>query len=386
MNKKMREILASIKAKTAEARKLQNDGKTDEARNRLNEVKDLKAKYENEKDLYEAEKGAVPDEPQPQNKADGFSAMAKLAMNKPLTEAEDALVSGGTDGENFLVPEDVDVTIRELRKTYVSAKELITVIPTTALSGSYTFESGAPAGLTPFEDNGDDIDEESNPTFVQKKWAIKFKGKIFPVSNILLGAEKAGLMSYLNNWFVKGAIISENKDIFDALKKGKTAKALKGLDALKSSINTDLDPSTLIGGVIVTNQTGFNIMDSETDAVGRPILERDMKNPTQKLFQGLPIKVFPDAQLANISAGKAPIFYGSLTAGAFMIDKKGLEFATSEHVFFKKNQLAMRVIEGYDVIQADADAYCYGTLTAADKKTIRTETAASATPTTPETK
>lgn len=376
MNKKMRELLNKIRTITAEARKKQDDGDIAGATELLNQVTEMRAEYGNEKMLYEAEKDSVPDDPKPSNEVSGFTVMAKLAIGKRLTEAENALVSGGTDGENFLVPEDVDTTIRELRKTYVSAKDLITVIPTTALSGSYTFESGAPAGLTPFEDNGDEIEEETNPTFVQKKWAIKFKGKIFPVSNILLGAEKAGLMSYLNNWFVKSAIISENKDIFAALKDGKTAKTLKGLDALKTSITADLDPSALIGGVIVTNQTGFNIMDSETDAVGRPILERDMKTPTQKLFQGLPIKVFPDAQLSNVSAGKAPIFYGSLTAGAFMIDKEGLEFATSEHVFFKKNQLAMRIIEGYDVIQADTDAYCYGTLTAADPKAITTKASA----------
>ena len=375
MNKKMRDILASISAKTAEARKLQDDGKRDEAKALLDEVRNLRTDYENEKALYEAERDAVPEDPEPKNKADGFAAMAKLAMKKPLTDAEDALIAGGENGENFLVPEDVDVTIRELRKTYVSAKELVTVIPTKALAGGYTFESGTPTGLTPFED-GEEVADGEDPEFIQKKWAIKFAGKIFPVSNILLGAEKAGLMSYLNNWFVKNAIISENKDIFEALKKGKTAKALKGLDALKTSINTDLDPSALIGGVIVTNQTGFNIMDSETDAVGRPVLEKDMKNPTQKLFQGLPIKVFPDAQLANIAAGKAPIFYGRTTAGAFMIEKLGLEFATSEHVFFKKNQLAMRVIEGYDVMQADADAYCYGTLTAADGKVITTKASA----------
>ena len=47
------------------------------------------------------------------------------------------------------------------------------------------------------------------------------------------------------------------------------------------------------------------------------------------------------------------------------IEKNGLEFASSEHVFFKKNQLALRVIEGFDVFQADADAYLYGTIKAA---------------------
>ena len=39
-----------------------------------------------------------------------------------------------------------------------------------------------------------------------------------------------------------------------------------------------------------------------------------------------------------------------------------LFFDASAHAGFVKNRTLMRVIEGYDVIQADADAYCYGLL------------------------
>lgn len=160
------------------------------------------------------------------------------------------------------------------------------------------------------------------------------------------------------------------------MKDGKTVKAIKGLDELKSSINKDLDPSALIGAVIVTNQTGFDIMDSEKDAVGRPILKEDYANPTQKLFQGLPVVVFPDSQLPNVKTGQAPIFYGNLKAGCYFIDKKGYQFATSTEYKFNMNMTTMRVIESYDVIQADSTAYIYGTLTAAEGKVVTTKAAA----------
>lgn len=377
MNKKMRELLAKIKEKNQQARKLQDEGNFNEAKKLIGEIKDLQTAYDNEKMLFEVEKAQVPDEPTNKTKADGFKAMAKIALRKKLTEAENALVTGtsGTDGENFLVPEDVDTTIRELRKTYMSAKDLVTVVPTSSLTGSFVFEKGVPTGLADFED-GSAITEETNPAFKQKKFQITHKGKIFPISNILLESEKAGLTSYLNNWFVKNSIISENTDIFDTLKDGKTVKAIKGLDELKSSINKDLDPSALIGAVIVTNQTGFDIMDSEKDAVGRPILKEDYANPTQKLFQGLPVVVFPDSQLPNVKTGQAPIFYGSLKAGCYFIDKKGYQFATSTEYKFNMNMTTMRVIESYDVIQADSTAYIYGTLTAAEGKVVTTKAAA----------
>ena len=367
MNKKMREILAKINSLTAQAREKQNSGDTAGATEILSQIDELKSEYEVEKRLYEAERDEIPAEPQPKDtKANGFVAMVKAALRRPLSAAENALISGtgAESGENFLVPEDVDTTIRELRQTYVSAKEYTTVIPTKSLTGSFVYEKGGTCELTDFED-GSEISTADNPTFEQKKWAIKFLGKIIPVSRILLGAEQAGLTAYLNRWFVKGAITSENKKIFAALKDKKEAKTYKGLIEMGSSINRDLDPSALIGGVIITNQNGFDIMDSEKDAVGYPILTKDLANPTIRRFKGLPIVVFPTKQLPDEEGG-SPVFIGDTKAGIMFIDKTGLEFASSEHVFFKQNQLALRVIEGFDVFQADPDAYLYGTIKAAD--------------------
>lgn len=125
MNKKMRELLAKIKEKNSQARNFQNEGKFAEAKQLIDEIKDLQTSYENEKALFEMERDNVPEEPKNKTTANGFSVMAKIALRKKLTEAENALVTGtnGTDGENFLIPEDVDTTIRELRKDiYVSKR------------------------------------------------------------------------------------------------------------------------------------------------------------------------------------------------------------------------------------------------------------------------
>lgn len=83
----------------------------------------------------------------------------------------------------------------------------------------------------------------------------------------------------------KNAVISENAKIFGVLKTLGTSenpKSLKGLAALKSSLNKDLDPDALIGAVIVTNQTGFDLMDSETGAVGNPIVKGKLRRPDHK--------------------------------------------------------------------------------------------------------
>jgi len=367
----MRELQNLIMQKSKEAQGFMDGENKDleKAEALLDEIDALQKEFDIEARLEKANKAGVPETPAPaQEKASGFKAMAKMLTKRSLNDEEKALITGegAADGENLLIPEDVKAEINELRKTYKSAKHLVTVETTDALAGSVNYESGAPAGLTEFAD-GEDIVEETNPKFVAKKFAIKHFGKLIPISRILAGAEKAGLMGYINRWFLKNAIISENAKIFETLKAGYNGgapKAIAGWKAFKKSITVDLDPSCLIDGVIVTNQSGFACLDEEEDKDGRPVLQPNPANPTEKLFQGLRVEVFPDAQLANIDATHFPMIYGSTKAGATFVEHKALEFNVSEHFLFGKNQNCIRVIEGFDVMSTDTSAYIYGSFSA----------------------
>lgn len=377
MKRKLYELKNSraLALKAAEQALAVGDNAAYEAK--MAEVEAANKQIENVEKLL-GEQGRYAQEPnvpgaEPANKSgSGFTALLKMLRGQNLAEGESqlmrkALISGtdAASGENYLVPEDVKTEIREMRKSYVSAKELVNVIPVDTLSGSTVFESGMPAGLTDFDD-GDAIADETNPTFVQKKWTIGWRGKLIAISRIL-GNASAGLKAYLNRWFVRSAIITENKKIFTTLKAGYksgTPKAVAGWEALKASIAKDLDPSCLIDGVIVTNQSGFACLDAEMDGNGRPILQPDPSEPTRKLFQGLPVKVFPDAQLANIDATHFPVIYGDTKAGVDFMDYQELLLEVSEHYLFNKNQNCMRVTEGFDVVSTDTSAYIYGSLTA----------------------
>jgi len=371
MNKKMRELQNLIMQKSQEVKSfLDGEAKDlEKAGALLDEIDELQKEFDLLARAEKANKAGVPETPAADpEKADGFKAVAKMLAKKDLSDAEKALVTGegAADGENLLIPDDVKAEINELRKTYISAKSLVTVETTDALAGSVNYEDGVPTGLTEFED-GAEIATETNPKFKAIKFAIKHFGKLIPISRILLGAEKAGLMGYINRWFLKNAVLTENAAIFGALKagyNGGTAKEVAGWKALKKSITVDLDPSCLLGGVIVTNQSGFACLDAEEDADGRPVLQPNPANPTQKLFQGLPVHVFPDAQLANIDATHFPMIYGDTKAGATFVEHKALEFQTSEHYFFGKNQNCLRVIEGFDVMSTDTSAYIYGSFSA----------------------
>ena len=75
----------------------------------------------------------------------------------------------------------------------------------------------------------------------------------------------------------------------------------------------------------------------------------------------------------NIAEGKYPVFIGSTKDGADFMDRESLDFATSEHFAFNKNQTTLRVIEGYDVVETDKDAYEYLSFEEAGEKVLKVE-------------
>ena len=55
------------------------------------------------------------------------------------------------------------------------------------------------------------------------------------------------------------------------------------------------------------------------------------------------------------------------------MDRETLDFAVSEHFAFNKNQTTLRVMEGYDVVETDKNAYQYISYEAADEKVLKTQ-------------
>lgn len=366
MNAKMKAALDTSRAKYDEARKAADAGDKDKAAALLIEHKEAQAEFELEKQLFEAEKAMVPDFDDAEAKAkagfegkaeNGYSILRKMLKGEDLSDKEAAMVVDGESGENFLIPEDVRLDIIQLRKQYKSAKELVTVIPTSSMSGSFNFEKGGVTGLQDFDD-GEDVPGGDEPKFFKKPFRIAIKGKVLPVSNLLQQVEKAGLLAYLNTWFIRNAIFSENKAIFASLTEGRSPKAVKGLDQLRKAMNKDLDPSAKIGAKIVTNQTGLDQMDEEKDKNGRGLLQPDPTNATIMRYKGYEVVEYSDTELPNVD-GKAPLFFGAIDAADYFMELMGLQIASSEHAFFTKNQTAIRVMEGFDNLQADIDSTLY---------------------------
>ena len=141
MNKKMRELQDKIQSKVKEAESFMEGDTKDLAKAEalMAEVKELQREFDIEAEMEKAKKAGIPADAQGKTageaeKADGFEAMAKKLNHQSMTDAEKAMISGdnAANGENYLVPEDVRLEIKELRKTYVSARSIVTVETTDA--------------------------------------------------------------------------------------------------------------------------------------------------------------------------------------------------------------------------------------------------------------
>lgn len=369
-----------------ELEQLRNEAKTLIANKAtLEEIKNKRQEIELKKQEIEIEEeieNSMQNDPFPTSKKDPIKdktkenanvirAIIKKCIGKQLTEVENSLLipttsnPNGTNGEGYILPQDIRTKIEEKKREYKSLRTVVGYVETTALTGTFPIEDFETLSeLIDFTDGTDLTDNGNEIRFANVKFSLKEKGALIKLSNTLLAMTDNNLVAYIVEIFAKKAVLTENKMILATLQSNKTVKDLADYKALKSSINVDLDPATYNSMIIATNQDGFNFLDSQLDSMGRPILQPNPANPTQKLFMGYQVEVFSNTMLATTD-GKAPIFYGSLTDGVKVVDNGALAFATSSDAGFTSNTTLARVIEFIDVVQADKSdkCYCYGEFT-----------------------
>lgn len=343
--------------------------KLDEAEKNKSEIEALRSKMSNqayldklnapEPALVSASKNAGEKE-----SANFIRACIKKLSGKELTEVENALLlpsttnPNGANGESYILPQDIQTKINKQIRDFRSFRDVCGRIGTTALTGSFTVENiDSLAGLVDFTDGTDGTDV-TDFSFTQIKFSLKEKAAFIKLSNTLLALTDNDLIAYIAEVFAKKAVITENAMAVAAIESGKTKKTLSGWQALKSSINKDLDPAALYNTVIVTNQDGYDALDSALDTNGRPILQPDVTNPTEKRFMGYPVKVFSNAQLPTVD-DYAPVYYGNLSEGVKFVDLGTTQFATSSEAGFYSNTTVARLIEFVEVVQCDASDKCY---------------------------
>lgn len=254
----------------------------------------------------------------------------------------DALTIGGGDpaGEDggFLVPEDIDHTIRELRRTLNPLADLFTVEPVSTSSGWRVQDKAPTTGMSAVDEMAI-VPQNDQPAFSKIPYSLTKYGLIIPVSSELASDEVANLFGYLAGWFAKKQILTEN-GILRKLLELLTGEniATDGEDdeiaQIKTVLNKTLDPAISLNAVMLTNQSGYNHLDSLTDKTGRPMLQPDPTNATGMLFKGRRISMVADTVLPNQEVegdgDYYPMYIGDFKQYATLFVRHPLEIVSTD--------------------------------------------------------
>ena len=301
----------------------------------------------------------------------------KLLMNKNLTDDEADYLrrteciknTAGTPGQvgatnekgGYLLTDEQFNQILEFRRQYTQLKNFCTIRPANSRHGTQPAIGEETATLTSFDELNEIAQHDID--FSQITYDIKTYGDIIPVARELLQDIDVDLVGLIGRRFARKAVNTENQEILALLKQ---ASSSSGTDykAIQTALNKTLDPEISATAQILTNQSGFDYLDSLTDTMGRPLLTVSLADPAQRLFKGRPITVLKDTILANDSSA-FPFVVGSIADYIHFFERAGVEVATSMEAGFIKNAVLFRCIERFGVTKADANALTYLKITPA---------------------
>lgn len=285
----------------------------------------------------------------------------------------DALTIGGgsTPGEDggFLVPEEIDHAIHEYSRAVMPLADLLGQMTVNSNSGWFPVATNPSKGMTKMGSEVTQITTSEQPEFRRVSYVLSTYADWLPISNELASDEVSNLFGYISNFYARKYVLTRNELALAALDK-LTAGAIKKTDdalaLLKTALNVELDPEISVLSTILTNQSGFNYLDSLKDDNGRPLLMPDPTQSTGYLFKGRPVKVASNAVLPNrtvtdTGATKGdyyPIYVGNFEQYATLFTRQALELASTDvgGSAFRTNSIEVRGIARLDCQIFDAAA------------------------------
>lgn len=363
MSKKKLELKNQIEVLKAEARELIETNDLAKAKEKADEAKNLKEQLDlmDELDDLGVEDngtgkslGELKDE---NDKKQLYkNAFVKALKGKKLNADDRATLefsntfSEGTEADGgLIVPKDVQTKINELKRSLNDLSQLANIEPVTSISGSRVLEKLAT--MTPLEeitDDTSDIAEMTNPQFQTISYAIKKYAGWLPIPNDLLKDTDQNLIDYITKWIAKKSVVTNNT-LFMAILNALSESTLADWKAIKKALNVTLDPMHAVGAKILTNQDGYQYLDTLTTTDGKPLLKDDITQPGGKILFGKPIIVAPNTQLATTGTTTkyAPMYIGDFKEGVIKFERQGYEIASTNvgGTAFRKDRTEMRVIE-----------------------------------------
>lgn len=347
MNKKMRELLALIDQKTAEARSYMDGENKDvsKASEILDEVDSLKKEYETEKRLMEGEKNEIAPKAQEQIKTRtkdealaAFGKAAKAGFRVKTNDYDGTLNETVSADGGYTVPEDIMTIVNEYREAQFSFLDLVRKENVKTESGARTFKKRAQ--MTGFSKVGEasKIGAAQTPEFERVTYAIEKYAGYLPVTNELRYDSDANIGRIVAEWLGDESRATANNLILAAIQSNGSAVNFGNLDGIKEALNVTLGAAFKPTSVIVTNDDGLQYLDTLKDSQQRYMLQPNPSDPMKlQLAAGatvVPLKVVPNAIMPSTPTYSASTDT-SVAAGKTYYTRSGSGTAESPYVYTK---------------------------------------------------
>ncbi len=344
--------------------------------------KDLKAKRDNEalrrdaiKDQLEIERMAskvmqTPDKkltPKEENLKDEFvnNFIGMIKGDPKVVNMVTSSVDENGDQAGLTIPADIQTTIHTLVRQYDALEQYVNHESVTTPSGSRVYEKWS--DITPLanlDDESATISDNDDPKLMVIKYLIKRYAGITTVTNTLLKDTAENILAWLSTWIARKVVVTRNKAIIDVMSKAPKKTTLAKFDDIVTMINTSVDPAIKTTSFLMTNTAGLNVLSQVKDAMGRYLLQPDPKQPDQYLLKGKRIIEVADRWLPD-TGNAHPLYYGDLKQAVTLFDRENMSLLATNigAGAFEKDLYKIRVIDRFDVVSTDSEAWVAGSFT-----------------------
>lgn len=301
-----------------------------------------------------------------------FDENADIVRRAAAVENASQMTEGTPADGGLIVPEDVQTTINELRRSLVPLADLFSVENVSFLSGTRVVDTQPTKGFTKMSEM-ETIPNDDKPAFAKIGYKVEDYGLFLPVSNDLLRDTDQALLAYISRWMAKKQVITENNLLVTKLAaldaKATAATAANVIATLKKLLNVSLDPAISATAHFIVNQDGFNALDQLLDANKRPLLQPDPSAAAGKMLFGRPVSVVSNGTLASKTASEAattaPIYFGDFTQYATLFRRQPMELASTDvgGSAWRTNSTEVRAITRLDAQVFDSAAAAAVSLT-----------------------
>lgn len=377
MNKELRELLNQINAKKAEAKKLANENKIEEAKAAKEELINLQAKFDVLYDLEDEAEEEIKNKiengeaKEVTNKENDVVKEFANAARQGFKIRNDMSSSSDVDG-GYTVPKDIQTKINKYKEAKKSLKDLVDVEKVTVQKGSRTFKKRAQqTGFTKVGEKGK-IGGKTTPQFERLDFEIEKYAGYFPVTNELLKDSDQSIVNTLIEWIGDESRVTANKLVLAEINAKFTPVALTGLDDIKKALNVTLGQAFKPTSKIVTNDDGLQYLDTLKDTDGKYLLQPNPQDPMQlRLCAGattIPVEVYPNDDMPT-TENKVPFVIGDFKEAIKFFDRELTTIKQSDVAVigelnaFEEDLTLFRAIEREDVVVKDAQALVNGYIT-----------------------